>query len=433
VSETPSRPSNTSLAVLGLSSISITLLAIYQWFELIAIRSGKTAACSVNETVNCATVWNSAFASMVHENLGIPVAGLGIVFGGAGVFLTFILFSLSKKNMGFETWVNALKVLGAIGLLSVVTFISASFAAKAVCLTCLGTYVLTAIFGFGALKMLPGPTIPSLGKWPVSLAWSALFSVPIFLALLIPGHNTPKANLAEVLKPDEHAEGPQDVSAFFESLPENEKLTTAYARDIYMKAQTQDTSAFVTRQRVGPENAPVKIVEFTDILCGHCRQFEGVMEEIEKLVPPGIFSIEARQYPLDKDCNPEMPKSPGDGTRCMGARVQICLEGKPQFVAVRKALFENQSKLNKDNIIETAVTLGANREVLLACIAAEDTEQKLKQDLAYAKLHKIQGTPLVLLNGKEAPPAPAFIYGMIMAKGDVNAPYFLKLPPPPKE
>jgi hypothetical protein len=40
---------------------------------------------------------------------------------------------------------------------------------------------------------------------------------------------------------------------------------------------------------------------------------------------------------------------------------------------------------------------------------------------------------LVLLNGKRAPPAPAFLLGMVLAGGNADAPWFLKLPPPPVE
>ena len=46
-------------------------LAMYQWFELITVRRGGSTVCSVNETVNCATVWNSPFASAVHDTLGM--------------------------------------------------------------------------------------------------------------------------------------------------------------------------------------------------------------------------------------------------------------------------------------------------------------------------------------------------------------------------
>jgi protein-disulfide isomerase/uncharacterized membrane protein len=418
--------------VLGFSSLAITALAVYQWFELLAIRSGKTAACSINETINCATVWNSPFAAQVHDISGIPVAGLGVIFGTVGALLTLMLWSLSKKPASLDTWTNALKVLAAVGVLSCVTFISASVAAKALCLTCLGTYALTGLFAFAAFKLLPAPMIPSAGKWPLALAWCSLIAVPTFLALQVPGHNTPHAEPPRLSK-GETPSAPQDLNKFFEELPENERLSTAYARDVWMKSQPQETSAYAVRQRVGPTDAPVKIVEFTDTLCGHCRQFEGVMAEILKIAPPNLVSIEARQFPLDKECNADMQASPKDGTRCMGARVQICLEGTDKFVPLREALFQNQEKLTSDKILEVALAVGAVRETLLACIASQDTEDKLKQDIAFAKQYQIKGTPLVLLNGKEAPPAPAFLFGMVMSKGDVNAPYFLKLPPPPEE
>ena len=41
-----------------------------------------------------------------------------------------------------------------------------------------------------------------------------------------------------------------------------------------------------------------------------------------------------------------------------------------------------------------------------------------------------QGTPIVILNGRETPPTRSFLFGMVMAKGDAKAKFFQSLPPP---
>ena len=81
----PARPSNAALGVLLASGLATTGLAVYQWLELLVVRQGGKVACSVNETVNCATVWNSSFSSSIHDTLGMPVAALGVVWGVAAV------------------------------------------------------------------------------------------------------------------------------------------------------------------------------------------------------------------------------------------------------------------------------------------------------------------------------------------------------------
>jgi serine/threonine-protein kinase len=63
-------------------------------------------------------------------------------------------------------------------------------------------------------------------------------------------------------------------------------------------------------------------------------------------------------------------------------------------------------------------------------MASSETALKLRQDIEYAHQHNIQGTPLVVVNGREAPAFVPFLYALIMAGGDASAPAFAALPPP---
>jgi serine/threonine-protein kinase len=74
---------------------------------------------------------------------------------------------------------------------------------------------------------------------------------------------------------------------------------------------------------------------------------------------------------------------------------------------------------------------GLDIPTLQECMKSPATQARLTEDIAYAKLFNIEGTPLVLLNGKVAPPAPAFLLGMVASGANVDAPWFLKLPPAP--
>src|SRR5262249_12227580 len=63
------------------TSAALSLLALFQWMELVVVRSGGNSVCNINQTVNCEAVWNSEFASRIHSLVGLPVAGLGEVWG----------------------------------------------------------------------------------------------------------------------------------------------------------------------------------------------------------------------------------------------------------------------------------------------------------------------------------------------------------------
>ena len=63
------------------------------------------------------------------------------------------------------------------------------------------------------------------------------------------------------------------------------------------------------------------------------------MKEIAKSVPPGLFSVDARHFPLDGFCNSGVQRKSPDGARCIGAKAQICMEGVPKAADASGALF----------------------------------------------------------------------------------------------
>lgn len=419
------------------TSLGLIALAIYQWLELIEVRNGKTPSCAINETVNCAAVWNSPFAHTVHAWLGFPVAGMGVWWGVVAFALTFFRDQQDRKQHDATAFTAALKIWGLLGVLSCVTFITASVQAKAVCLTCVGTYALTLGFGLPALLMLGGPAIPSNKDLVPGIGWALALAAPVYLGLLYPGSKTPQGENVVVNKLQQQPQGSNDptgVTQVFESLPQRDLEMTAWARDQWKNSTLKDTSAFTSHLVRGEANAPVKIVEFTDILCGHCAQFELLMTEIERMnAGKNLLSVEPRYYPLDAECNPDMKGSSKDGVRCFGAKLQICAEKSPNFFKMRSELFANQQQLDQGLMLAIASRHGLDTAAMQACIKAPETQARLVEDIAYARLFNIEGTPLVLLNGKIAPPAPAFLLGMVASGGNVDAPWFLKLPPAPKD
>ena len=421
---TDSRISPNALSLLLVTSVAESLLSLYQWMELLVVRGGGTAICAINETVNCAAVWNSDFASRVQTSIGMPVAALGLVWGLTAFGVTVVLSRRVASGADATGPIAAAKLWGALGALSCVTFGVASLKIAALCLTCLGTYALTVGFALPALALLPGG-LPSGATLRPALTWVAVLGVPIFLILLWPGSQTPKATSTALSeRPRE-----QEVEKFFASLPWAEAQAAADARATWRASPVADPTHFPPHQRYGPPDAPVKIVEFTDVLCPHCRILLATLENLKKAVPAANVSIEPRYFPLDGECNPKVAQSLNDGVRCLGAKAQICLEGSPQYWALREELFDNQNGLTKEKILEIA-SKGMPLEKLEACVAAPETQARINEDVGYALLFNPKGTPIVVLNGRSTEPSAPFLYGMAMAKGDADSKYFAKLPPP---
>ncbi len=412
------------LAAIGFAQAG---LAVWQWLELVAVQAGGKAVCSLSETIDCARVWQSDFAHRLHGLTGLPIAGLGLEWALAACGLALWLLRASSKGGDTKPIELSVKAWAALGALSCITFGVASARLGILCPTCLLTYLLTATYAGVAFAMLPKPPLPELASLAGALPRALVLAIPLHLVLLYPASRTPK--------PSELAASrgltDEQVMEYFAHLPPMEAQATADARAAWLSARVPDVAAPATRQRYGPADAPVKIVEFTDVLCGHCRALVGTLNQLKGAVPEGRLSIEPRYFPLDGECNPMAGPPKGDGVRCLGAKLQLCLEGTPQYWAVRDALFENQASLNTTaRVWEVATEHGANRAALEACIASSTTAEKLANDVAYAMAYNIEGTPLVLVNGRETMGLGPFLLGLAMAKGDAQSKFFSKLPPP---
>lgn len=419
-----------ALLVLGLAE---SALSLFQWQQLLSLRSGGSTVCGVSETVNCETVWNSAFASRMHELFGIPVAGLGLVWGLAATALAALYLAWRRSGRTVRPAVNGLRLVAGVGVLSTAVFAAASAGAGALCPTCLGTYALVLAFAGVAWKGLPGPVAPQAGEWGQTLQWTVGFTVAAFLALQIPGRSTPKASVADSLPPLASAtKAPASLEEYLGGLSSTEKQQVADALAMYRRG-TPLPAPGPARRRYGPVDAPVKVVEWTDSKCPHCKMLVEALAVLKTRVPEGKFALEARQFPLDGNCNPGMPvRGPVNNlaVRCVAAKAQICLEDAPDFWTLREKLFAAQAALDTEGALAIASSGTVPRTQLEACLNSPETTRKLLEDIRYAAQHDIQGTPLVVVNGREAPAFVPFLYALIMAGGDTNAPAFGVLPPP---
>jgi protein-disulfide isomerase len=179
---------------------------------------------------------------------------------------------------------------------------------------------------------------------------------------------------------------------------------------------------------IGSSTASVRITEFTDTLCGHCARLHESVEILQEMLPSGSFALESRHFPLDARCNPAIEmRSADDGVRCLAARAMICTE--KNWMSFAGVLFKNQRRLTTKMIYSLAAPF-ISRERLEDCVASAETEAKLRDDIAWAQQHDIQGTPLLLVNGREAASSLEFLYAMVLAKANPEHPAFAVLPPP---
>jgi serine/threonine-protein kinase len=257
-----------------------------------------------------------------------------------------------------------------------------------------------------------------------------------FLALLYPGLHTPKpaseagraaisrvASAASPAKGTGDAERDLQLVQMVDSLDLSLKQTLSDALAIY-----RNSELVTGPSRARSESAPVHITEWTDIRCEHCADLQQTLLNLQEQTPPGSFTVEARQFPLDGECNRLIERAT-DPVRCLAARARICLSKHPKSDEFTRSLFARQTELTASQLYQIAAPY-IEKKALESCVGSTETKAQLEEDIAYAARFASDGTPIVALNGRMGVSFPPFLYAMVLTRGVADHPAFANLPPP---
>ena len=416
-------------AAVALAALN-ALWALFQWNELLTARAGGDVFCALTSSDTCASVWDSSFATAIERWTSMPVAGWGVVWSLVAIALPLWARVRIARGKPSAAYWPATLLTACMGILSVPVLLVTSLASGAICSDCALTYLLVLAYGATCLRDLERPVARQLVRG-APLAGAATLAA--FLLLLYPGMQTPRAILTANLAPTPRLELPaQDtprdelLANFLEGLPGTELQLLSEAFAIYSRGSAKPVHP--PRSLVGPADAPVRITEFSDILCGHCASLHTMLTDLRAKLPPGSLAIDPRQFPLDPACNANVPLQTSDPIRCTAAKAVICAEQEQRAFDFSGELFRNRRTLTEEKIYRLAESF-ASREELAACISNPATEAALRDDIAWAMSCGIKGTPLVLVNGRTAPSFPPFLHAILLAGGDAKHPLFAYLPP----
>lgn len=147
---------------------------------------------------------------------------------------------------------------------------------------------------------------------------------------------------------------------------------------------------------MGPADAPVQIVEYTDFACPACRLAAGKIEEMHKVFGDGL-RVSFKHYPL-LNIHP---------WSLHAAAYADCAGAQGKFREYAALLFENQEKWgqakSKPGEFKTfAEQLKLDWPAMEACSQAPETLKTLKLDIAEADMKGVNATPTFFVNGKRA-------------------------------
>lgn len=149
----------------------------------------------------------------------------------------------------------------------------------------------------------------------------------------------------------------------------------------------------------GNPQAPVKIVEFSDLECPYCKRFHTTMKQILTTYKDKVAWV-YRHFPLDS-LHPKARKE-AEATECAAE-----LGGNEKFWEYVDRIFEitpSNNGLDLDKLPQIAEEIGLDRVKFESCLNSGKYASKIAQHLADAVNSGAKGTPfniVIALNGKK--------------------------------
>jgi protein-disulfide isomerase len=140
---------------------------------------------------------------------------------------------------------------------------------------------------------------------------------------------------------------------------------------------------------LGPEDAPITIVEFSDFRCGFCGRFH------TQTFRPLLDQYEGQIRFVYRD----FPVVGGE----LAALAAECVheQGEDVFWQYHELLFANQQTIGEaSKLSELAGTLDLDQEAFQVCVESGATEAEIQADFAEGMAYGVRGTPAFFINGR---------------------------------
>jgi protein-disulfide isomerase len=139
---------------------------------------------------------------------------------------------------------------------------------------------------------------------------------------------------------------------------------------------------------IGPEDAPVTVVEFSDFQCPFCGRVVGTMKQVEKEYGDQV-KVVFKHLPLAMHQN---------APQAHAAAQAAANQGK--FWEMHDLIFSNQREMNTDKYIAYAKQLGLDVDQFKKDMSSPEVKKKIDADVAEAQRLGVTGTPGFFINGK---------------------------------
>ena len=140
---------------------------------------------------------------------------------------------------------------------------------------------------------------------------------------------------------------------------------------------------------IGPKDAKVVVVEFSDFQCPYCAEVYPVIKELARKYKDQVLFV-YRDFPLI-DTHPQAT---------LAALAANCSQEQGKFWEMHDRIFENQDKLNEVNLASWAVQIGLNSLQFSSCMGSGKYLPEIEADLQEGIAFGVEATPTFFINGR---------------------------------
>lgn len=143
-------------------------------------------------------------------------------------------------------------------------------------------------------------------------------------------------------------------------------------------------------ERVGPQSAPVQIIEFADFQCPFCAKAEPELDELLRDFPTEV-ALTFRNFPIQ-----------GHAFAMPAARAGECAARLGRFAQFKALSYESQDLLGKSNWDDLARAAGIlDVPHFKVCLADPEISRSIAADIADGVKLGVDATPTFVINGTE--------------------------------
>ncbi len=165
-------------------------------------------------------------------------------------------------------------------------------------------------------------------------------------------------------------------------------------------ADPSERTPFTGRYRLGPEDAPIRIVVFGDYQCKLCRSTEPELQRI--LAQRDDVSLSVKHFPFSRDCNRFATSRMQHGNACWAARTAETagiLRGNDGFWEMHHWLFNRRGNFTAPELRAGLAELGYDAQQFEQIMMGAEALALVQADIEEGRGIFVTSTPAIFING----------------------------------